>query len=188
MNMLRVGVLISLAMLVLLAACTRKNVAPGDKGPTDSALKPDSEVSGATIFLYDREVVQAEIHSKLMRRFEAIDSTVAYTLDVDFHDSLGAVTSNLIADSGVIREKDDRMEVFGKVVVLTQDSTRLDTDFLRWNPKRHKIESESFVKFTRRTDIMTGWGMEADPDLGRLKILSQVSGSVSETEIKSDSL
>jgi len=106
--------------------------------------------------------------------------TVAYDLNVDFHDSLGAVTSNLIADSGVIREKDDRMEVFGKWSVVTQDSTRLDTDFLRWNPKRHKIESESFVKFTRPHRYHDRMGMEADPDLGRLKILSQVSGSVSE--------
>jgi len=186
--MLRIGVVILSAALSLLAACTQKTVSQGDRALTDSILKPDSEVSGATIFLYDRDVVTAEIHSKLMRRFEAIDSTVAYNLDVDFHDSLGTVTSNLVADSGVIREKDDRMEVFGKVVVVTQDSTRLDTDFLRWNPKSHKIESEAFVKFTRRTDIMTGWGMEADPDLGRLKILSQVSGSVSESEVKADSL
>ena len=186
--MLKIGVLTSFIALALLASCTQKTVSQGDKSLNDSTLKPDSEVSGAIIFLYDRNVVTAEIRPKLMKRFEAIDSTVAYTLDVDFHDSLGAVTSNLVADSGVIREKDDRMEVFGKVVVLTQDSTRLDTDFLRWNPQKHKIESESFVKFTRGTDIMTGWGMEADPDLGRLKILSQVSGSVSESSVKSDSL
>ena len=185
--MLRFGVFILTLSLLAVAGCSQKTVSQGDR-VADSTLKPDSEVSGATIYLYDADLVTAEIRSKLMKRFEAIDSTVAYELDVDFHDSSGAVTSNLIADSGVIREKDDRMEVFGKVVVLTQDSTRLDTDFLRWNPKKHKIESEAFVRFTRHEDVMTGWGMEADPDLGRLKILSQVSGSVSEDQINSDSL
>jgi len=108
---------------------------------------------------------------------------MGYVLDIDFFDTLGQVKSNLVADSGVIREKNDQLEVFGKVVVLTRDSARLDTDFLRWNPERRKIESEAFVKFTRGSDIMTGWGMEADPDLGRLKILSQVSGSVTKEEI-----
>jgi LPS export ABC transporter protein LptC len=186
--MIRTGVIITTLSLLLQVSCSQKTVSQGDKDMIDSTLKPDSEVSGATIFLYDKDVVTAEIRSHLMRRFEAIDSTVSYVLDVDFHDSLGTITSNLVADSGVIREKDDQLEVFGKVVVRTQDSARLDTEFLRWNPQRHKIESNAFVKFTRHNDIMTGWGMEADPDLGRLKILSQVSGTVSEAEVKSDSL
>jgi hypothetical protein len=30
----------------------------GDQVVTDSTLKPDSEVSGATIFLYDRDVTR----------------------------------------------------------------------------------------------------------------------------------
>jgi LPS export ABC transporter protein LptC len=83
----------------------------------------------------------------------------------------------------VIREKTGRLDVFGKVVVVTQDSARLDTEFLRWNPERDKIETDAYVKFTRRDNVMTGWGMEADSDLGRLKILSQVSGSVRESEV-----
>jgi LPS export ABC transporter protein LptC len=186
--MLRIGVFISLLSLWAVVGCSQKTVSQGDRAAVDSTLKPDSEVSGATIYLYDADIVTAEIRSKLMLRFEAIDSTVAYELDVDFHDSSGAVSSNLVADSGVIREKDDRMEVFGKVVVVTRDSTRLDTDFLRWNPQRHKIESEAFVRFTRRDNVMTGWGMEADPDLGRLKIMSQVSGTVTDDQINSDSL
>jgi LPS export ABC transporter protein LptC len=178
--MIRSGYIALFLAVALLTGCSQKTVSQGDQTAVDSTLRPDSEVSGATIFLYDRDIVTAEIRSNLMRRFEAIDSTVAYVLDVDFFDSAGQKTSNLIADSGVIREKDDRLEVFGKVIVVTQDSARLDTKFLRWNPQRHKIESDAFVKFTRGTDVMTGWGMEADPDLGRLKILSDVSGSVSE--------
>lgn len=183
--MIRTGVVALFLTAALLTGCSHKTVSQGDQGAVDSTLRPDSEVSGATIFLYDRDRVTAEIRSNTMRRFEAIDSTIGYVLDVDFFDSTGQISSNLVADSGVIREKDDRFEVFGKVIVTTQDSARLDTQFLRWDPQRKKIESDAYVKFTRRADIMTGWGMEADPDLGRLKILSQVSGSVSESEVKS---
>lgn len=184
--MVRTGVIALFLAAAFLSGCSQKTVSQGDQAAVDSTLRPDSEVSGATIFLYDRDRVTAEIRSKIMRRFEAIDSTIAYVLNVDFLDSVGQISSNLVADSGVIREKDDRFEVFGKVVVVTQDSARLDTQFLRWNPQRKKIESDAYVKFTRRNDIMTGWGMEADPDLGRLKILSQVSGSVSESTVTSN--
>ena len=163
--------------------CGRKTVSEGDRTIADSVLRPDSEVQGATVFLYDRDRKTTEIRADLIRRFEAIDSTMGYKLDIDFFDSVGQVSSNLVSDSGVIREKTGRLDVFGKVVVITQDSARLDTEFLRWNPERDKIETDAFVRFTRNNDVMTGWGMEADSDLGRLKILSQVSGSVTEDEV-----
>ena len=148
--MLRVGVFISCPSLPGLGSGAVRRPSPqGDRRwpiPRSSRIRKSRAPRSIST---TADIVTAEIRSKLMKRFEAIDSTVAYELDVDFHDSLGAVTSNLVADSGVIREKDDRIEVFGKVVVLTQDSTRLDTDFLRWNPQTHKIESHAFVRFTR---------------------------------------
>ena len=176
--------LIAIATVAALSfGCSQKTVSEGDRAAVDSVLRPDSEVHGATIFLYDGEQKTTEIRADLIRRFEAIDSTMGYKLDIDFFDSLGQKSSNLVSDSGVIREKTGRLDVFGKVVVITQDSARLDTEFLRWNPERDKIESDAFVRFTRRDDVMTGWGMEADSDLGRLRILSQVSGSVTESEV-----
>lgn len=177
--------LIGLALLaMLLVGCSQKTLSEADSSDlVDSILMPDSEVRGATIYLYDRQDVTSEIRADMIRRFEAIDSTMAYVLDIDLFDSLGQISSNLVGDSGVIRETSNELEVFGQVVVVTQDSARLETDYLKWDPKVGKITSDAFVKFTRHGDIMTGWGMEADPDLGRLVILSSVSGSVSESEV-----
>jgi len=177
---------LTLSLIVLALAvgwgCSQKTVSETDQATSDSTLVPDSEVLGATIYLYDRNEVTTEIRADLIRRFEAIDSTMGYVLDIDFFDSLGQVSSNLIGDSGVIRETSNKLEVYGEVVVITSDGVKLETDYLRWNPDIGKIETEAYVKFTRDDDIMTGWGMEADPDLGRMKILSQVSGSISEKE------
>jgi LPS export ABC transporter protein LptC len=162
--------------------CSQKTISETDQAAADSTLVPDSEVFGATVYLYDRDVVTAEIRANRIRRFEAIDSTMGYVLDIDFFDSVGQVSSNLIGDSGVIREASNKLEVHGEVVVITSDSVKLETDYLRWSPEIGRIETEAYVKLTRGDDIMTGWGMEADPDLGRLRILSQVSGSISENE------
>ena len=170
--------------VLLLWGCSQENLFEADQSvPVDTVLMPDSEVMGATIYLYDRQEITSEIRADMIRRFEVIDSTMAYVLDIDFFDSLGQISSNLVGDSGVIRETSNEFEVFGRVVVVTQDSASLETDYLRWDPKIGKIKSDAYVKFTRGSDIMTGWGMEADPDLGRLEILSSVSGSVSESEV-----
>lgn len=174
------------SLAVLLSGCSQKTVSEIDRADSAaSILRPDSEVSVATVYLYDREEVTIEIRADLIRRFEAIDSTMAYVLDIDFFDSLGMISSNLIGDSGVIRESSNQLQVYGRVVVVTQDSARLETDYLYWDPDVGKITSDAFVRFTRGEDVMTGWGMEADPDLGRLRILSDVSGSVSESEVLS---
>ena len=189
--MLRLTAIFILALLALtvLFGCDRKTVPDGaDATGADSVLKPDSEVLGATVYLYDGERMTNEIRADTIRRFEAIDSTMGYVLDIDFLDSLGEIKSNLVGDSGVIRERDNTLQVYGDVVVVTKDSARLDTDFLRWNPERGMIESDAFVRFTRGDVIMSGWGMEADPDLGRLRILSQVSGSVPESQVTEDEL
>jgi len=170
--------------VALLWGCSQKTLSDADQSDAaDSVLLPDSEIMGATIYLYDRHEVTSEIRADLIRRFEVIDSTMGYVLDIDLFDSLGQISSNLIGDSGVIRETSNKLEVFGRVVVVTQDSARLETDYLQWDPEIGKIQSDAYVKFTRGEDIMTGWGMEADPDLGRLVILSSVSGTVSESEV-----
>jgi len=179
--------LIILAVALAMAGCGERPVSNrAGSGSADSTLKPDSEVFGATVHLYDRERVTTAIRADRIVRFEAKDSTMGYVLHVDFFDSLGQISSNLIGDSGVIRERSSTLEVFGRVIVVTEDSARLETDFLRWNPETEKIESDAYVKFTRGDDLMTGWGMEADSDLGRLKIRRQVSGTVSRNQIETE--
>lgn len=176
-----------LLLSVLIFGCSQKTLSEADQAVSPDSLQlPDSEVTIATIYLYDREKVTSEIRAELIRRYESIDSTMAYVLDVDFLDSLGQISSNVIGDSGVIKEQSGKLRIYGNVVVVTQDSSRLETDYLTWDPNSGKIESDAFVKFTRGDNIMTGWGMEADPDLGRLKILRDVSGSVTESEVESE--
>jgi hypothetical protein len=83
-------ILTAIATLAALSfGCSQKTVSEGDRAAVDSVLRPDSEVHGATVFLYDRERMTTEIRADLIRRFEAIDSTMGYKLDIDFFDRLG---------------------------------------------------------------------------------------------------
>jgi len=178
----------SLLLAALVVGCSNQN-ASKDSPPAavDSALLPDSEVSGATIYLFHRGELTTEIRADRILKFEAADSTMAYQLDIDFLDSAGQLISNLVSDSGIIRETSNHLQAYGHVVVFTHDSLKLETDFLTWNPEINKIQTDAFVKFTKNSNIFTGWGMEANRDLSRLRILNQISSNAIDLEKLSES-
>ncbi|MDZ4723818.1 MAG: LPS export ABC transporter periplasmic protein LptC [candidate division Zixibacteria bacterium] len=178
-----------LIMAVLFqTGCERK---PPDGGSDtilmDSLGRPDSKVTVAKIHLYDKGTKTTEIRADQIRKFEKLDSTMAYSVDIDFFDSLGHVQTTLVGDSGVIRESTNRFHIFGNVVVSVGDTTKLETEHLIWNPETKQIETDAFVKITRRQDVITGIGMHADRELTHIKILDQVSGTIEDINQMSDS-
>jgi LPS export ABC transporter protein LptC len=170
-----------LAMLAFaMAGCnTRQGSSTSLEGTGDSVSQPDSDIRGALVHLYTRDIMTTEIHAERIVKFEQLDSTMGYVLNIDFLDSTGGVTSILVSDSGIIREKSGPLEVYGHVVVQTSDSASLYTDYLVWDPKVSKFHTDAFVRVITPNDTVTGWGLEAPKDLSRFKILNQVSGSIS---------
>jgi LPS export ABC transporter protein LptC len=137
---------------------------------------------GARIYLYEKGQVTSEIYSRKIIKFEDKDSTAAYKLDIDIFDSTGAVSTQVIGDSGFIRETRGLVNIYGNVVVVTDDSTRLETEYLWWDSNTDRIKTDAFVRITRGSDVITGWGLDADNRLKDFKILSQVSGTITDPE------
>ncbi len=153
-------------------------------GPSlsDSSTRPDTEVKGARIYLYDKGRITTSIDANKIVKFDTKDSTIGYIVHINFYDSTGKVSSVLVGDSSVTHENTGFMSVFGNVVAVSaDDSSKLETDYLRWNPTVNKIQTDAFVKITRRGDVVTGWGMESDPNLTHVDILRQVSGTFRDT-------
>jgi LPS export ABC transporter protein LptC len=172
-----------LILAAITAGCSSRERTSTDSARTaDSIVRPDSEVRGATIYLYEGERVTAEIHATRILKYQAKDSTMAYTVNVDAFDSTGALSTTLVGDSGLVREESGIMDVFGNVVVTTPNQAILHTDYLFWDSRTEKIRTDAFVRITRGPDTMTGWGLEADEKLTRLKILNRVSGKLTETK------
>ena len=182
------GLLTLLATLLAVSGCISQDSATRNVAtPTDAALKPDTEVKGARIDLFDKQEKTTEIIAKRILKFEAKDSTMGYEVIANFFDSTGKVISTVVGDSALIRENTNHLFIYGHVVVRSEDSTKLETDFLHWNPTIKKIQTDSFVKIYRHGDIATGWGMEANQTLTRVKILNQVSGTLKNVSTYEDS-
>jgi LPS export ABC transporter protein LptC len=167
-------------------SCGSKNeIKAPSSGPDSTSapkIRPDQQLRNARIFLYNKAIRTTDIQADYIEKYDKFDSTLAWNLKVDFFDSAGAEISNLTADSGLVRERTNSMVANGHVIVVSADSSRLETEQLLWNARENKIETDKFVRIIQKGDTTTGYGLEADQRLTRIKIKKQVSGALKSTE------
>lgn len=89
------------------------------------------------------------------------------------------LASVLIAEKGDINTETGDMVATGNVVFTSEsEKVKVETDILNWDNKRKKIVTDAFVKETRPGTIITGYGLEAEPDLSRSVIKREVKAQV----------
>ena len=140
---------------------------------------PNSILEKANITLTTKGFKEAVIYADTLFVFDKEDSTAAVNVKIDFYDENGGYRSTLTSESGLVRQKREMFSVWGNVIVRN-DTTRLETNSLGWNPETRLITTEDFVKVTRGADIITGYGMEADSRLENIRILRDVKGELSD--------
>jgi len=170
------------ALTLAIVGCSRDDTGSTDQSLFDSTSVPDSDINRATIYTYEGGRVSSRIVADRIVQFDTKDSTMAYHLDVDVFDSLGNVQSHLVGDSGIILDQQTRISAYGNVVLTSSDSTVLETERLYWNARTDSIYTDAFVEIDKDGDILSGYGLQADPDLGSVKILRSVSGQMSDPE------
>lgn len=86
----------------------------------------------------------------------------------------------LTANSAEVDQKTEFTTARGNVVVTNRDGDRLESEVLHWDPELRLIHApvEEFVKFTRGDQILTGYGMDADPELTNVEIHRQFEGDL----------
>ncbi len=138
------------------------SMAPGEP-------KPEQEIWGWTTVVTKRArkraLVTADHYQKYDRSHRAeLDGGVT----VVFYDSAGADRiSTLTARAAEIDEKTRDMLAAGDVVLLSEDSTRLEADTLNWHHDSEKVTGDGKVVIRRPDGLETGVGFEASSDLKR---------------------
>ncbi len=168
------------ATLLALTGCsTGDDIKSADQPDSTVAIvRPDQMLLNARITLYDGSLRTTDLFADSIEKYEKSDSSLAWNLIVHFFDSLGQEVSNLEADSGLVREKTNFMEVFGNVVVRTSDSAVLHTEQLAYNAELDSITTDKFVHIVQQGDTIKGYGMVADKELKKIRILRQVTGTL----------
>jgi len=140
---------------------------------------PDSILENAAITMTSAGLKRAIIWADTLYIFEKEDSSTAIVVKADFYNDSGQFQSTLTAKRGLVRQKRETFTVWGDVVVAN-DTSRLETQSLDWDTKRGLITTDDFVRFQRRDDVVTGYGMEADSKLENVRILRDVKGRITD--------
>jgi LPS export ABC transporter protein LptC len=172
------NLLICLGIVIFLLISTCGKEEP--KAPQSPLDVPDQVMEKTTITFTEEGVKLAVIQSEYVAVYEKQDLKKAKGVRVDFYDQKGNHTSVLVADSGLIQEKKQNLEAIGNVVVTTGEGIKLQTASLRWDPQKRKIVTDDFVKITKKKDVVTGYGLEADEELKHFVIKKRVKGKITE--------
>ena len=180
MDMIKFISRIFVSFLLILPGCSERNEikAPGvgDDEPVENVIRPDEQIKNAQITLFDGSIKTVDILADYIEKYNKQDSALAWDLDVTFFDSEGKVSSKLFADSGYIRESIKYMVANGNVVVLSEDSSRLETEQLIWHGSKDKIENDVFVRLYQHGDTLEGIGIESFKPYKGFKIKKQGKG------------
>jgi len=184
----RIGLILTglIIIAVLAAGCSGDTEIKAPSADSDSTLtvqRPDTQIRDAHIFLYNGSVRTTDLKAAYIEKYEKQDSTLAWELDVRFFDSTGAEVSHLLADSGLVRERINFLEVYGHVLVTTRDSARLRTTSLAFDSDREMIRTDDFVRIVHSSGTLQGYGLESDLELKKIKILKKTSGVLQDEEL-----
>lgn len=89
---------------------------------------------------------------------------------VDFYNERSRVQSELTARYAVRHEDKKEIEIRDSVVWKSLKPEILETEELIWDEKKERVYSKRFVKITTPTDIIYGYGFEANEDFTKWKI------------------
>jgi LPS export ABC transporter protein LptC len=170
------------AFLVLLACAER---VPGDRAKSSdesTVIIPEQVLHGSSILLSERGIKKALIKSDYLEKYSVQDSTLMAGIEATFFDSLGGVSSTLISDSGIVREKTSWLQVWGNVKVVSDNGVTLETNSLFWDEVKDSVTTESFVKITHGDNVQTGYGLQSDKSLTNIRIMREVKGEFEDIE------
>ena len=156
-------------LIPALAAClvSCSSVEDPKTSHDDGPPSPDQEAWGFSWSVTRDGRPRAAIHAE---HFTKWDKTRTRVVDggvtVYFSDAAGRDTvSTLTADRAQIDEATEEVMALGRVLLISTDSTHLETDTLVWNRTTDLITGGGPVTIRRPDGVETGIGFEATSDL-----------------------
>jgi len=156
----------------VLSACGKEKSETGKVA--DRTSFPEQAIENFTLTHTSQGEKQWELEADRAEIYEREGKTIVQRLKIKFYDR-GKITSILTASEGELYSQSSDMEVRGNVVVTSeQEKATLRTESLKWDSKRDKIVTDDWVRQERNNTIVTGQGLESDPELEKVIIKKNV--------------
>ncbi len=167
----RILPLLAIAFL-LMAGCKRsqKEQSLLDQLTQD---EPVQEAFNVKFMLTEKAILQARLTAPHVLERDENGSRVSYFdkgLHLEFFTPEGEKESDLVANSGIFRNKFAAAEVNGNVVVTTNDGKKMETEKLFWDREADKIHTDQFVKIRTKDQIIYGDSLVSDTKFDSYRI------------------
>lgn len=167
---------LSLTILMSLAACSEEK--PDHVSVQSPGKSPDEVFTDFVTMESDSGRAQWKLTAPQANRYSKEKRIMLEEPNIEFFDKEGSLQTTLTADNGEYSEDSRDMLAYGNVQVVSIEGDILETDSLFWNNEEDKILSNSFVKLTRGRDVVTGYGLECDPNLNSVDIKRDVQATI----------
>jgi len=164
-----------LGLSAFVFSCQGKDKGQGTIATADA---PDQELSDYTTVESDSGLVRWILKAPVARVYNARKLLVTDNPRIEFFDEQGNLTSVLISQKGEYNQVTRDLTALGTVIITSMEGYMLETESLVWVEKLGEMHSEDFVKFTRDSDVLTGYGLRGDPELKNIEIQRNVKAYV----------
>ncbi len=164
--------LVGVALLAVLVAGCGEEPEPTPPGVEDLPTQRTYDYSTR----HSRDALPVwELFGNVAEQYQGEDTMYLTGVRMVFYRD-GETDAVLTSQRGEVDQETEATVARGNVVVVTEDGRRLESEVLYWDPERELIHTEAFVRFTEGDQVLTGYGLETDPDLTNVQIQRDVKG------------
>lgn len=140
---------------------------------------PAESTTNVEILYSDSAMIKIKLQAPKLDRYVGEKAYLEFKEGVNLvmYNDEGEPDTQLKADYAISFEEDGRMEAMNDVVVINRFGEKLNTEYLIWDSKKHRIYTDEFVKITTKEEIIYGDGLDANEDFTKYKILN-IKGTV----------
>lgn len=167
----------SIILLLAVSSCT-PNKPEEIKAVTSSEGLPGLSIKDLTTVITDSGKIKYRFVTPELLQFEnKTDPTIEFPsgLHLFILDRKEQVEAQIKCKKAIYFKKKELWELKQDVEAVNMKEEVINTELLYWDQKKHTIYSDQYIKITRQSEIITGYGFESDEKLENYKI-KNISG------------
>ena len=163
--------LLLLSLVVALAACREKGTAPPVKGGHTMADSAEQVMLDVRALLTDHGVQRGEMFADTAYVFDDQTRFELRKVRATFNTSTGTKDGVMSGDRGRYNTRDQTLEGFGNVVIVTNEGRRLTSPHIKFVQTANEVSSDTTFTLVEPGRNVSGIGFRADPQLTRVSVL-----------------
>jgi LPS export ABC transporter protein LptC len=167
---------IAVALLVSASACQRKGAVPPVKHGRTMADSAEQVMLKVRMLLVDAGVQRGEMFADTAYVFDDNTRFEFRKVSATFNTTTGAKDGVMSADRGRYSMREQILEGFGNVVIVTNEGKRLSSPHLKYSQGLNEVSSDTSFTLVEPGRNLSGIGFKADPQLTRVQVLRAGQG------------